>query len=343
MARISRLLSVAVLTGALALGVTTLNPGAAQDSGTTTDLAGVDDVSVAGVGQVTIAIGSPAQVTITGPQAAIDQIAVTVVDDEVEIEPAPNSSITLGENEQIRYDITVERLTDLRLRGAVTLETSGIQGDELDITMEGSTTAAIGEVSIGSLEADLRGATLLTVTGTADELEVEARESSTFDGSGLTVTSADVEARDAAHVVVQATGSLEAEARAAGIVEYVGEASRTEFEMREAGVIRPYIGPGAAGTPAAGTPAAGTAATTAHEISLAGRAFTPATIEIAVGEEVTWINDDDSDHTVSASDGTFDSGQLAEGATFSFTFVTAGEYPYFCAFHPEMQGTVVVR
>ena len=68
---------------------------------------------------------------------------------------------------------------------------------------------------------------------------------------------------------------------------------------------------------------------------MAGRAFSPATVEIQVGDTVTWTNDDDTEHTVTASDGLFDSGELAEGATFSFTFETAGEFSYFCAFHPE--------
>ena len=77
--------------------------------------------------------------------------------------------------------------------------------------------------------------------------------------------------------------------------------------------------------------------------STAGRAFTPATLEIAVGDTVTWINDDDTEHTVTAFDGAFDSGELAEGASFSFTFDAPGEFRYRCLFHSEMQGTIVVR
>ena len=39
----------------------------------------------------------------------------------------------------------------------------------------------------------------------------------------------------------------------------------------------------------------------------------------------------------------FDSGSLAQNATFSHTFNTAGTFPYYCRVHGAMmQGTIVV-
>jgi len=71
---------------------------------------------------------------------------------------------------------------------------------------------------------------------------------------------------------------------------------------------------------------------------------------IDVGGEVTWINTDAQPHTVtSGADLTapdvgelFDSGLQMNGDSFSWTFDTAGEYPYFCMVHPWMVGTVIV-
>jgi plastocyanin len=87
----------------------------------------------------------------------------------------------------------------------------------------------------------------------------------------------------------------------------------------------------------------GASGSAVHEVSMAGRVFSPATLEVAVGDTVTWVNEDDTEHTVTANDGAFDSGTLAERATFSFTFDTAGEFAYRCLFHDSMQGTIVVR
>jgi plastocyanin len=74
-----------------------------------------------------------------------------------------------------------------------------------------------------------------------------------------------------------------------------------------------------------------------------GNVFEPATVTVSVGDTVTWRNTDDVPHTSTSDDGAWDSGALAPGEEFSFTFEEAGTYPYFCEFHPGMEGTVVVQ
>jgi plastocyanin len=87
-----------------------------------------------------------------------------------------------------------------------------------------------------------------------------------------------------------------------------------------------------------------TTETTAAEatVTIEDFAFNEATIEIAAGTTVTWTNNDTAPHTVTSTEGVFDSGRLDGSATFSFTFTEPGEYAYFCEFHPGMQGTIVV-
>jgi predicted lipoprotein with Yx(FWY)xxD motif/plastocyanin len=68
----------------------------------------------------------------------------------------------------------------------------------------------------------------------------------------------------------------------------------------------------------------------------------PATISVAAGQTVTWVNLDSEAHTVTADDGSFDSGNLAKDATFQRTFSSAGTIKYHCAIHTSMTGTVTV-
>jgi len=74
-----------------------------------------------------------------------------------------------------------------------------------------------------------------------------------------------------------------------------------------------------------------------------GPFFSPANLTVKVGKTVTWVNKDTVTHTVT-SDGSslFDSGFMPTGATFQFTFTTAGTYAYYCTVHPFMKGTIVV-
>jgi plastocyanin len=78
-------------------------------------------------------------------------------------------------------------------------------------------------------------------------------------------------------------------------------------------------------------------------ISIASYAYAPATLEVSAGTTVTWTNNDSVPHTVTANDKSFDSGNMAPGATFTHTFATAGSYPYFCQYHAGMKGTVTVK
>ncbi|MHB8566496.1 MAG: cupredoxin domain-containing protein [Nitrososphaerales archaeon] len=73
--------------------------------------------------------------------------------------------------------------------------------------------------------------------------------------------------------------------------------------------------------------------------------FTPATITVVIGvnNTVTWTNNDSAPHTVTADDGSFSSGNMDPGNTFSFTFTTPGTYAYHCSYHPWMKATVIVK
>jgi plastocyanin len=88
-------------------------------------------------------------------------------------------------------------------------------------------------------------------------------------------------------------------------------------------------------------PSAGPAVS-ATAVTISGFAFGPASISVPVGSTVTWTNQDGTAHTVTADDGSFDSGNLAPGATFSQTFDTPGTYTYHCAIHSSMTGTITV-
>ena len=81
----------------------------------------------------------------------------------------------------------------------------------------------------------------------------------------------------------------------------------------------------------------------AATVRIANLAFDPSTITIPAGSIVTWRNDDVTPHTVTALDGSFDSGIFDPGASFSWTFPEPGTFAYQCLLHPTMQGSVVVE
>ncbi len=72
-------------------------------------------------------------------------------------------------------------------------------------------------------------------------------------------------------------------------------------------------------------------------------AFVPESLTVAAGATVTVDNQDGANHTVTATDGSFDTGNIPGHATSTFTAPTKpGSYPYKCAIHPFMTGTLTV-
>lgn len=70
--------------------------------------------------------------------------------------------------------------------------------------------------------------------------------------------------------------------------------------------------------------------------------FDPVTLTVPVGASVTWVNQGAALHTATAEDGSFDSGFLATGESFTMTFDREGSFPYLCTLHPGMTGTIIV-
>ncbi|MFF2811339.1 cupredoxin domain-containing protein [Streptomyces sp. NPDC058000] len=101
---------------------------------------------------------------------------------------------------------------------------------------------------------------------------------------------------------------------------------------------------GGGGAPSA-SPSATSAGPTAPRIAIKDFVFRPAALTVRPGAKVTVVNEDDVAHTVTATGAKpFDTGTVAPGRSATFTApAKAGDYPYICAIHPNMKGTLTVR
>lgn len=89
------------------------------------------------------------------------------------------------------------------------------------------------------------------------------------------------------------------------------------------------------------SPVVGTSSKT--DVSITGFAFVGSAVTINAKTTVVWTNNDSVPHTVTADDSSFDSGNIAPGASFSMTFNQAGTVAYHCKNHPTMHGKVIVQ
>jgi plastocyanin len=78
------------------------------------------------------------------------------------------------------------------------------------------------------------------------------------------------------------------------------------------------------------------------DVAIVDMSFQPAEVSVAAGDTVRWTNMQSMAHTVTADDGSFDSGLLGENQSFSHTFSQPGTFGYHCSIHAFMTGTVDV-
>lgn len=79
-------------------------------------------------------------------------------------------------------------------------------------------------------------------------------------------------------------------------------------------------------------------------VAIQNFAFSPATLTIAKGTTIKWTNKDSTAHTVTSDTSAWhDSGSLAQGASFSFTFNKVGTFAYHCSIHPFMTAKIIVK
>jgi plastocyanin len=94
--------------------------------------------------------------------------------------------------------------------------------------------------------------------------------------------------------------------------------------------------------------AATVSAQSAATIHMNSDSFDQTQVQIAAGQTVVWMNGKGLVHTVTADDGSFDSGDMHIGDQFSMEFDTPGTYAYYCTYHGDvggvgMSGVIVVQ
>ena len=70
--------------------------------------------------------------------------------------------------------------------------------------------------------------------------------------------------------------------------------------------------------------------------------FAPAASVLNAGDVVVWINHDIVPHTVTAADGSWDSGEIEPGGEWRMVVEETQVAVYFCSFHPSMKARLTI-
>jgi plastocyanin len=80
-----------------------------------------------------------------------------------------------------------------------------------------------------------------------------------------------------------------------------------------------------------------------HTVVIEGTTFAPASLTVASGDSVVWLNKDPFPHTATSKAGGFDSQVIAAGESWKFVARKKGDFAYLCTLHTTMKGVLRVK
>lgn len=220
--------------GVVLIGALQSAPAAAQTGGTPFKVDSFSQVQIEGAGHAIITIGSPASVTVSGPDAEISNLQVQVWFNTLEIEPNNDNN---SSGADLVYHITVPSLNQIELEGSVTAEVDGLTTDSLQISVEDSAGLQMTNLTAQQIETQVEGNSSVSITGSAVSQQIEIEDNAKLDTLNLEGGTIDIQAEGSSHSKVRFTDSLTGEVEDGAIVEYMTETGSVNVSTEDGGRV----------------------------------------------------------------------------------------------------------
>lgn len=226
--KVNRFLGVATLMIAmvslvacnnLGIGMPTVISGSGDVTSQSYDFSDFDQVLISAAFQGTIEQGSDYSVVVRVNENLAQYLKVEQNGNSITIGLTPNTSINRG---TLEYSIVMPTLKSIEASGASRAELTGFSSSE-SLRAEASGASRIeGDISSGVANIEASGASTIRLAGSGGDLRANASGASTIDLEQFAVDNANVNASGASRIVVNASGTLDAEASGASNVGYLG-------------------------------------------------------------------------------------------------------------------------
>lgn len=228
--RIGALAAAAVLMTGVGYGL-----ASAQADGTPFEVSDFSQLQIEGAGHAIITIGSPAAVTVSGPQDQISNLQVQVWFNTLEIEPNVDDNQSSGAD--LVYHITVPSLSQIELEGAITAEVDGLTVDSLEISVEDNTSLQVTKLAVQRLESQVEGNASVSIAGSAESQQVQTEDNATLDALQLDSKTIEIEAEGNAHSKVRFSETLTGQAEDAAVIDYMTESGTVSVSTEDAAKV----------------------------------------------------------------------------------------------------------
>lgn len=193
------------------------------------------EVVLSGVGDVLLVPGPDPAVRVTADDNIVPHLTAKTSGKRLLLS---SDTSAMRPKTDIRYRVTLPRLTAVTVSGAGRVAADGFTCDDVAVKLSGAGKVEFRELKCQALTLSLSGAGKATVAGAAERATVKLSGAGTVDAGGLKVGTADVQISGAGKATVWADGELKARVSGAGTVKYKG-APQLEQKVSGAGTVRP--------------------------------------------------------------------------------------------------------
>lgn len=182
-------------------------------------VSGFDRVSLSGIGDVTLIQGSQEKLEIEAEDNIIPRITTEVRDGTLMI---GFDRKTIIPTKSVHFIITMREIHGLETKGVSSLETDGIDTDQLDINISGTGNITILNLAADSLSINISGAGNFEAEGQVSDQSVTLSGAGNYDGEDLQSRSAEVTITGLGRVSVWTADRLDVTISGTGGVDYYG-------------------------------------------------------------------------------------------------------------------------
>jgi len=196
----------------------------------------VTEVSLSGIGNLTIRAGDTPALSVTADDNLLPLIETETSGKKLSIHT--KSGFSLRPNSPISITLTLPKLEKLNVSGSGNATAERINGDNLTIKLSGAGNATLHEVTCKTLTLSLSGAGNARLDGGAEKVTARISGAGDIDAAALKVGTADVQVSGAGNASVWATDELKVRVSGAGDVKYKGS-PKIDQKVSGAGSVKP--------------------------------------------------------------------------------------------------------
>jgi hypothetical protein len=195
-----------------------------------------DRLQVGAAFHVRVTLGEPESVTVRIDDNLVDRLDAAVVDETLHIRLEPPTSVR---DATLEADVVVSALSGIEVAGASTVRVAGsLETDDLRLEVAGTSTLDL-LVEATSIDLGVYGASTVTLGGSAAELRSIVAGASSVSALDLTTGTLDADIEGASTLIVNVTTSISARVSGASTLLYGGTPEILSQDVTGASTIAP--------------------------------------------------------------------------------------------------------